>query len=63
MIRAFWNKINGKKTLTGVVITGIGIAMYNVPFLAPAADAVLYAGLTMLGIGGTHKLIKAKGGK
>lgn len=60
MLNKLWNKINGKKTITGLIITGVGVCMFQVPFTAPAAPYVLSAGLSTLGVGATHKVIKSK---
>ena len=58
MFKKFWNKINGFKTITGVLVTAAGVGMFHVPFLQPAAGYVLGTGLGMLGIGGVHKITK-----
>ena len=59
-MKKLWQKINGWKTVSGLVISGIGIVMFNNPFTAPAAPYVLSSGLAALGVGATHKIIKSK---
>jgi len=58
MFKRFWKKINGKKTIGGVIVTAAGVAMFSFPFTAPAAPYILSTGLGILGIGGSHKVIK-----
>jgi len=59
-MKTIWNRINGKKTLSGILVTIIGIIMFQIKFTVPAAPYVLSTGLGMLGIGGTHKYTKHK---
>ena len=58
MFKKFWKAINGKKTVTGVLLTAAGVAMMNFPFTAPAAPYILTAGLGTLGVGAGHKVQK-----
>lgn len=58
MLRKFWNKINGKKTITGLIISGVGVCMFQLPFTVPAAPYVLNAGLLTLGVGAGSKIEK-----
>ena len=60
MIRKLWNKMNGKKTFTGIGLTLAGCIMFNVPFLEPAAPYFISSGLACFGIGASHKIIKNK---
>lgn len=59
-MKKFLKKIDGKKTIYGGIVTLIGVISFKIPFTAPAAPYILSAGLSMLGIGGTHKVIKSK---
>jgi len=60
ILKKIWLNTNGKKTITGGVVTIIGVAMFNFPFTTPAAPYILSTGLGILGIGGTHKIVKKR---
>jgi len=65
MIKKLWNKVNGKKLLTGLIVTGIGYAVgeVNVPVVSSFSTEIMYAGFSISGIGGGHKLQKRFGNK
>ena len=52
---------NGKKTILGLALTGVGIGMFFTP-AAPAAKEVVVAGLTLTVGGAIHKAQKKKNG-
>ena len=52
---------NGKKTLLGLVFTGVGIGLFFTP-AAPVAKEVVVAGLTLTTAGAIHKAQKKKNG-
>lgn len=58
MFKRFWKAIDGKKTVTGVLLTAAGVVMMGIPFTAPAAPYILTAGLGTLGVGAGHKVQK-----
>ena len=60
MLRKLWKRVNGKKTVSGIILTVLGVVMVHIPFTAPAAIYFITTGLASLGIGGTHKIIKYK---
>jgi len=51
-------KVNGKKTIGGVLLVALGTAMFNFPFTAPAASYILGTGLATLGFGAGDKYRK-----
>lgn len=58
------SKTNGKKTVTGALLTATGAGMLFVPGLDEYAIETIIGGVTVLAGGATHKVIKKrKGGK
>ena len=53
---SFNNAINGKKTVTGIIVSLIGIVMLMLEL--KGGEVVLYAGLSVTTGGGVHKIIK-----
>ena len=60
MIKRFFKKIDGYKTLTGLIITGMGGLMFLSPVTAPFASETLISGVTLTMGGLAHKKIKSK---
>ena len=56
-----WEKFNGKKFITGTILTSVAIVIeLYVPIAKPVSGYLLNTGLTTMLIGGGHKLIKNK---
>lgn len=60
IFKKIWTSIDGKKTIAGVLVTGVGAGMFFVPVMAPAAKEVLIFGLSLVTAGITHKVAKAQ---
>jgi len=58
LAKQIWVSINGKKTISGIVISVIGVIMFNYQYTKEAAPIVLSFGLGTLGFGAGHKFIK-----
>lgn len=56
-------KTNGKKTVSGLALVAVGV---SIKFISPLQDLgfmsneLIYTGLSLAGIGATHKIIKKK---
>jgi hypothetical protein len=60
MFKKIWNFMNGKKRITGAVMTIVGGAMYFHPMTAPYATEIFVPGIGMLTGGYVHYKIKKK---
>lgn len=58
MFKKLWKSIDGYKTLTGIIITGIGGLMFFSSISAPYAADMIVSGVTIAAGGLTHKIIK-----
>lgn len=56
-----WNKFDGKKFITGLILTGAAVVIeLYVPVAKPVSGYLMNIGLTGLLVGGGHRLIKNK---
>ena len=60
VFKKLWNKIDGYKTIFGLITSGVGGLMYLTPVTAPFATEVLLTGLSTTAGGLTHKAVKLK---
>ena len=58
MFSRMWKAIDGKKTASGIILSGIGLLMYFNPVTAVYATEVLTTGVSVLSGGLIHKQIK-----
>lgn len=55
-----WKWSNGKKTILGLAMTTVGVALFWTP-AAPAAKEIVSAGVTLALVGLTHRAAKKEG--
>ena len=55
-----WEKLDGRKFISGLVISLIGLFMYFFPETRGEAKPVMVAGFGLMTVGGIHKAVKRK---